>query len=122
MTRRSAWTRPRRSVTWCRSRTRRCLSARPSIELRPSGTVSSSRLVAGGEPGPAAVRPGPGCRGLYEHVLALGLVAGHGHLAALVVAVAAAQLELRPHLVERPAALDGNGAGRPGDAQVDVGR
>src|SRR5689334_5161614 len=122
MTRRSAWTRPRRSVTWCRSRTRRCLSARPSIELRPSGTVSSSRLVTGGEPGPAAVRPGARVSGLYEHVLALSLVAGDGHLAALGVAVAAAQLALGAYLVERPAALDRNGAGRNVDAQVDVAR
>src|SRR5436190_18628008 len=121
MTRRSAWTRPRRSVTCCRSRTRRCLSARPSIELRPSGTMSSSRLLPRQDPGPRPYGPGPGT-GLYEHVLALSLVTGHGHLAALVVAVAAAQLELRPHLVERPAAIDRNRARRHGDTQVDVAR
>src|SRR5512135_2379737 len=126
MTRRSAWTKPRRSVTWCRSRTRRCLSARPSIELRPSGTVSSSSLLPGSllprqNPGPRPSGPGPGS-GLYEHVLALSLVARDGDLAALVVVVAAAQLELRPHLVERPAALGGNRAGRHGDAHVDGAR
>src|SRR5690348_13946017 len=121
MTRRSAWTRPRRSVTWCRSRTRRCLSARPSIELRPSGTMSSSRLLPGRTRARGRAAGGPGS-GLYEHVLALSLVAGDGHLAALVVAVAAAQLELRTHLVEGAAGIGRNRARRHGDAQVDVAR
>src|SRR6266487_3072223 len=51
--------------------------------------------------GPVRSRSGPGS-GLVEHVLALGFVSGDGHVAVLVLAVtAAAELELRPDLVER---------------------
>ncbi len=86
------------------------------------GELLSAGLFCSGGPGPAAVRRGPG-PGLHEHVLALRLVTSDGHLAPLVAVVAAAaQLELRPHLVERPAALGRDRAWRHGDAQVDVAR
>src|SRR5579859_2576235 len=107
MTSGSACTRPRRSVTCCLARARKCLSARPSIELRSSGTARSSRLPRLGGLGPGALRQRAPVR-LVEHVLALGLVPGDGHVAVLVVTVAAAaELELRPDLVERPAVADG---------------
>src|SRR6516162_821775 len=101
MTARSAWASSRRPVTCRRFRARTCLPPRPSIELRSPATASSSR------PPPARRHPGPlprgqrALRGLDEHVLALGLVPDDGQVAVpLLAAAAAAELELRSHLVE----------------------
>src|SRR6476659_2359138 len=105
----SAWTRPRRSVTCCRARARTCLSARPSIELRSSGTVRSSRLPQLGGPGPGALpqRARVAAAGLGELVLFQRFVAGDREVTVLVLAVAAAaQLEPGRNLVHGPAVFD----------------
>src|ERR1700761_532732 len=117
----SAWTRSRMAVIPCRPRARTCLSARPSIELRSSGTAGSSRLLVPGRPrGPKPYGHGPGS-GLDELVLLKRFVAGDGEVAVLVLAVAAAaQLEPGGDLVDRPAAFRRDRPAGHVDGEVDV--
>src|SRR5579863_649698 len=122
MTSGSARARPRRSVTSCRASTRRCLSSKPSIELRSwLGTSDPLVIPRGLVLDPCGAGSGGNQEGLGEHVLALALMPGDGQVALRVpAAAAAAELELAPDLVEGPAGPDGDRAPRYRDALLDV--